>query len=100
MEELKICTEAAKTASQAIDAINKKISNEFAEMKKAVRSLGEYWQGEAAEKAINKFDSLDKSLTEPRTQAWGQYVLYIGTNIGEHYEYVEKKNTEQADKFH
>ncbi len=99
MTDIRINTEAAVTAADHIDQINKQINDSFDPVMRAVKGLGKSWDGPAAAKAIPRFDTIREANCTNRYKVLENYTTLLRNAVGLGYEKTETTNISLADQF-
>ena len=99
MENLKINTDAAVAAADAIQRLNDRNRNDFEEVQTAIAKLDVVWDGQAAAYTMDKFNELKAKFPEAQYRVIDNYVQFLLQQVGEGYVQTEKANESLADAF-
>lgn len=96
---VKINTVAVLATANRIDNYNKKICDELTELKLSINALRNYWEGEAANSGINKFDYIERNYSDSRFLVLNNVVSFMKAQVGECYDDTEQKILTAASAF-
>ena len=99
MENLKINTDAAVAAAEAIQRLNDRNRNDFEEVQTAIAKLDAVWDGQAAAYTMDKFNELKAKFPEAQYRVIDNYVQFLLQQVGEGFVQTEKAIESLADAF-
>lgn len=96
---IKIDTGKVVETANQIATYNKKIRDDFQEVKDAMEQLNKHWDSNASGQAIQKFQGIRKDFVEQRYATVDQLVSFLMHQVGANYEETETRIQSAADAF-
>lgn len=96
---LRVSTDQVEQIAQALEDLNKKLSEELTNSKSTIDQLANVWSGEAAQATISAFDEFAAKYFQNYEDIIKQYVQFLRTNVAQGYGDTETENIGLADAF-
>lgn len=96
---IKVDTAKVKGTASDIAHYNNKISDDFAEVESAIKSLDSSWNSSVASSGISAFHDIKNAYYEARYNVVNNYVSFLHKQVDPSYNQTETKNQSLADAF-
>lgn len=96
---IKIDTGKVETAASKIETLNKKINEDFSDVKDAINKLDKNWDGNASHAVIRKFHDLENNFCENRYTVLKNLVTFMRNQVSLNYSDTETQIKSIADAF-
>lgn len=96
---IKVNTDLVAQTGNAIEIKNQQIRNYFNDVESAVRKLQANWQGAAADRAMEVYQSLKQGYVENRFLAVKNVSDYLRSDVCVQYENTENQAVSGAQKY-
>lgn len=97
--QIKVNTAQVAEIASTLENLNNRLSEELTNSHKTVQSLGNTWDGEAAQATITNFDEFSAKYFQKYHDILDSYVKFLRTYVEQGYFQTETVNTNLADAF-
>lgn len=99
MARIVINTDQVTEIGNAIESLNKKLSDELTASQELFNTLGNSWSGEAYEASKGAYSEFASKYFQTYYDIIDNYVKFLRTNVSQGYFDVETANTSLSDAF-
>lgn len=94
-----INTAVVSNTADQIDATNIDLRDGLSDIDSAIRTLQQYWEGEALSSCTNKYEYIKRNFADARFSVVNDLVTFIRKQVDEGYEVTEKNVSSAAAAF-